>query len=541
MRTPHLLTTLCLLPSLALGAEPAAPPSDAERWWGHVRHLADDALQGRDTGSEGHRKAAAYVAEQLAALGVKPGAGDSYLQEVPLVSRQLVEAKSSLALVHDGRAKALVIGQDAIISPRSGEAGSVEAPMVFVGHGLSIPEAGHDDLAGVDLKGKIAVYLQGGPAHVSGPLRAHHSSQAERTKALKKAGALGTVMLLNPKLEETPWSRTAASRHQRAMTFADPALDESTGLKVGVTVNAAHAQKLFAGAPHSFQDLLKRANANQPMPRFELPARLKASSERVSSATTSPNVVGLLPGSDPALAGEYVVLTAHLDHVGVGQPVDGDNLYNGAMDNATGVAAVLEVARALTARKPGRSVLFVLVTGEEKGLLGSRYFALRPTVPADTLVANFNLDMFLPLFAFERVVAYGQEESNLATPLAQVASRHGVKPMPDPEPHRLLFIRSDQYSFIRQGVPALSFKFGYAPGSAEERTFKRWYTRHYHAPSDDLSQPIHQEGAVKFVRMLADLTLAVANAPERPRWNDDSFFLRFAPTKANATPSLSNP
>jgi Zn-dependent M28 family amino/carboxypeptidase len=212
----------------------------------------------------------------------------------------------------------------------------------------------------------------------------------------------------------------------------------------------------------------------------------------------------------------------------VGAPVNGDNLYNGAMDNATGVAAVLEVARALQAARPKRSVLFTLVTGEEKGLLGSRYFAARPTVPGEQLVANFNLDMFLPLTDFTRMVAYGREESTLAAPLQQVAESHGVKVLPDPAPNQMLFIRSDQYPFILLGVPALSFKFGYAPGSPEEALFKKWRYERYHAPSDDLAQPLSKEGAAKFVRVLAELARIVADAPERPRWNDDSFFRRFA-------------
>ncbi|NTX54755.1 M28 family metallopeptidase [Myxococcus sp. CA039A] len=536
-----LLTSLLLLPSLAPAAEPSP---EVKRWWSHVQFLADDRLRGRDTGSEGHREAAAYVAEQLAGLGVKPGAGEGYLQEVALVSRRLVDARSRLTLVREGKRTPLVVGREALISPRQGESGQLDAPLVFVGHGLSIPEANHDDFAGVDLQGKLAVFIYGGPAHIPGPLRAHHSSAAERVKALKKAGAVGAVVLLNPKNMETPWSRSALSRLQPAMNFADTSLDDTSGLQVSVSFNPEHAEKLFTGSPHSFKELLALADASKPLPRFELPTRLQSSAEWVSTPVTSVNVVGVLPGSDPVLAKEYVVLTAHLDHVGVGAPINGDAIYNGAMDNATGVAAVLEVARALQAQKPQRSILFVLVTGEEKGLIGSRYFAAHPTVPRDAIVANFNLDMFLPLFDFTRVVAYGQDESTLLAPLREVASAHGVKLQPDPNPSSMTFIRSDQYAFIRQGVPALSFKFGYAPGSPEERTFKDWYTRHYHAPSDDLRQPIHKDGAIKFVQLLTDLTRTVANAPERPRWNDDSFFRRFARTNTpdgkQDTP-LSNP
>ncbi|AKQ64752.1 Aminopeptidase [Myxococcus hansupus] len=396
------------------------------------------------------------------------------------------------------------------------------------GYSHSIPEAGHDDFEGLELQGKVAVFLYGGPSHIPGALRAHHSSTEERIKALRKAGAVGVVMLQNPKSEEMPWARVASSRFEPAMTFADPSLVEDQGLKVSAVFNSRHAEKLFAGARHSFKDVLAMADANRPLPRFELPSRLEARAEWKQAPVASSNVVGVLPGSDATLAKEYVVLTAHLDHIGVGVPVKGDAIYNGAMDNATGVAAVLEVARTLQALKPKRSVLFLLVTGEEKGLLGARYFAAKPTVPLSSIVANFNMDMFLPLFPLNHLLALGQEESSLVAPLQQVATAHGVTLVPDPAPNRMLFIRSDQYAFIRKGVPALSFKFSHAPGSPEERLMKAWHTRHYHAPSDDLRQPMDREAAAKFVRLLSDLTLAVANTPERPRWNDTSFFRRFA-------------
>lgn len=529
-RTPRvsLLAALALLAAPA--ARAAAPTSDADRWWSHVEFLASDTLEGRNTGSEGYRKAAAYVAEQLAALGVKPGAGESYFQEVAFVSRQLVEERSRLTLVRGGKEVPLVLGKDAILSSRMGDSGKVDAPMVFVGYGLSIPEAGHDDLAGVDLKGKVAVILYGGPEKVSGALRAHHGSTSERVKALKQAGAVGIVTLQNPKYVEVPWERIAGARKMASMVFADPSLNDDQGLQVSATINTAHAQKLFEGAPHTYKSLVDLANADKPLPKFELPARLKAQLAFKTAPLKASNVIGILPGSDPALAKEYVVLSAHLDHVGIGEPVKGDRIYNGAMDNASGVAAVLEVARALQASetKPKRSVLFALVTAEEKGLMGAKYFAARPTVPAEALVADLNLDMFLPLMPFTHVVAYGLDESTLAASLQQVAAAHGVKVQPDPQPNRMGFVRSDQYAFIREGVPAMAFKFGFEPGSKEEKLQKQWYRERYHGPSDDLAQPVSKDGAAKFVRMLSELARSVADAPERPRWNDSSFFRRFA-------------
>ncbi|MBU8900392.1 M20/M25/M40 family metallo-hydrolase [Corallococcus sp. M34] len=507
------------------------PPSDAARWWAHVEFLASDALEGRATGSEGHRKAAAYVADTLSSLGVKPAFPSGYTQEMSLRSRRLVEEKSRLALMRDGRETALMLGQDAILVSRTGMTGSVDAPLVFVGQGLSMPEAGHDDFASLDLRGKVAVILVGGgPRDVSGVQRAHHASWTERAAVLERLGAVGVVLLQNPKFLEVPWERTAAARKNPAMLFADPALQEGARLKVQVTVNAQRASVWFEGAPHSYAELVALANDGKPLPKFELPWRLRATLDIATEPVTSVNVVGVLPGADPVLAREYVIVSAHLDHLGVGEPVRGDRIYNGAMDNASGVAAVLEVARALAQApvRPRRTVLFALVTGEEKGLLGSRYLARHLPVPGASCVADLNLDMFLPLVPFTHVVALGMNESSLIEPLRRVASERGVKVLADPEPDRLLFVRSDQYSFVREGIPALAFKFGYEPGSTAERLMKQWFPERYHAPSDDVRQPVDREGAARFVQFLSALTRAVADAAERPRWNDDSFFRRFA-------------
>ncbi|RKH15791.1 M20/M25/M40 family metallo-hydrolase [Corallococcus sp. CA047B] len=534
---------LFIAPFISLAAEP--PASEGDRWWKHIEVLSSDALEGRDTGSKGYETAAGYVSKELAALGVKPVLKTGFLQPMALQSRRLVEAKSSVALVRGGQTLPLVQGEDVMLSTQQGDSGTVDAPLVFVGYGLSIPEKGHDDFAGLDLKGKVVVLLQGGPANIPGPLKSHFGSWTERVKVLKRAGAVGVVYLQNPKLLELPWDRMVASIRNPTVLFTDPSLNDSRGLKVGVVANVAHSQKWFEGAPHTYEELVTLANADQPLPKFDLPSRLKVKLSIESKPLKSMNVVGVMPGSDKVLAKEYVVLSAHLDHVGIGDPVKGDRIYNGAMDNASGAAALLEVARALREqpRKPKRSVLFALVTGEEKGLLGSKYFASRPPVPITSMVADFNLDMFMPHWPFTAVVAHGKDESTLSVPLSEVAAQQGVRVLADPEPDRNLFVRSDQYSFIREGVPALFFKFGYTLGSDEHKLFKQWLTEHYHAPSDDLSQqPVDREGAARFIAFLTAMTRAVADAPERPRWNDDSFFRRFAkpvtePAKAPSSPA----
>jgi Zn-dependent M28 family amino/carboxypeptidase len=266
------------------------------------------------------------------------------------------------------------------------------------------------------------------------------------------------------------------------------------------------------------------------LPHFAIPARLKAVAAVKKAEVVSENVVGMLPGTDPKLKDEYVVFTAHLDHLGVGKPINGDAIYNGAMDNASGIAAMLDVAAMLreSGTKLRRSVLFVAVTAEEKGLLGSKFFANAPTVAPKAIVANLNSDMFMPLFPLKKLTIYGIDESDLGAEAAAVAESMGIAPQRDPEPFRNVFIRSDQYSFIRRGVPALMFKVGVDKGSPEEQVQKKWLTERYHAPSDDVAQPVDKQTAGRFDVLVAKVLERIANRDERPRWKDSSFFKRFA-------------
>jgi len=275
------------------------------------------------------------------------------------------------------------------------------------------------------------------------------------------------------------------------------------------------------------------ADTRKPLPGFPLPTVVRAKVAVEKTTITSDNVAAKLVGSDPVLRDEYVVLSAHLDHLGVGGAVGGDRIYNGAMDNASGIASLIETAAALAraAEKPKRSVLFVAVTAEEKGLLGSRYFATHPTAPARAIVANINMDMFLPLFPMKSVMVFGLDESDLGASVRKVSASMGLAVQGDPEPLRNRFIRSDQYSFIRQGVPALALKVGYAPDSPDAKTHAAWTTERYHAPSDDLQQPIDRAAAVGFTEVIGRLAVRVANRPARPAWKPDSFFRRFAGTR----------
>jgi hypothetical protein len=504
--------------------------AEAERWWSHVRFLAADALQGRNTGSEGHRKAAEYVAGQFERNGCGPAGGAGFIETVPFRARRILEERSSLELVRGGRVEPLVLGDDAIFNLRGSETGSIAAEAVFAGYGLTVPERSYDDLAGLDVRGKFAVVVSGGPEQVPDPSRAHYQSAAERWKALKQAGALGTVLIQNPRTSDIPWPRQAAARLAAAMSLEDPGLDETQGQKLSVTFNPARAEKLFSGSGHTWAEILALADASRPLPHFPLGVSLRAKLEAETSRVESQNVIARLEGSDPSLKNEYVVLTAHLDHLGVGSPVNGDRIYNGAMDNASGVASLIEISRLFheTARRGRRSLLFAAVTGEEKGLAGSRHLAAHPPVEIERVVANLNMDMFLPLFPLRIVMAQGLDESDLGDQLRTVARELSLEVQADPEPERNRFIRSDQYSFIRRGIPALAFKFGYRKGSPEETIHKEWTRTRYHAPSDDLDQPVDKVGAARFNRLLAALAERVANETSRPHWKPESFFRRFA-------------
>ncbi len=334
---------------------------EGTRWWAHIQFLADDKLEGRNTGTEGYRKAVQYVAAEFEKFGLKPGGTDGYLQQVKFETRQLVEKDSSLEIVRDGKAEPLKLGEEANLSARADLAPSIEAGMVFVGTGLHIPEAKYDDLAGIDLKGKIAVYENGGgPKDIPGNLKSHYSSGVERWNALREAGAIGiaTIAGIGPGPNGgAPAGGGGGGGRGRggyarpatppSIAIADPELQETSGMKVSLTITRAGAEKFLAGSGHTVEELQKLATANQQLPRFPLVGTVRAKAAIERGELSAPNVVGILPGTDPKLKDEYVVMSAHLDHLGVGRAVNGDAIYNGAMDDASGIASILEIAHIL--------------------------------------------------------------------------------------------------------------------------------------------------------------------------------------------------
>jgi hypothetical protein len=537
----RLLVFISLLAASVAGAVAQSPdfPAEGKRWWAHVQFLADDALEGRNVGTPGFDKAVEYVESQFRAIGLQPAGTAGFRQPVKLDSRLLVPTQSRLALVRGGKEIALVIGEDASLSARAELDGPIEVPAVFVGYGLSIPEAGWDDLADVDLRGKVAVYVNAfPPVKVSDNVRSHVNTADERWIALKRAGAIGVATMAAPRADG-PGAAPAAAGRGRAggipvaapvITLLDRELVDAAGQKIAINLTARGAAAIFDGASHTLDEIARLIADSKPLPRFALPGTLKAQAALRRETIDSANVVGRFEGSDPALKSEYVIMTAHLDHVGVGRAVNGDAIYNGAMDDASGIASMIEIARLLRTSgvKTKRSVIFVAVTGEEKGLLGSRYFAGRPTVPATQIVADINLDMFLPLYPLKVIEVQGFAESSLGESVRAAAKSQGVDVQTDREPEQNRFIRSDQYSFIRKGVPALAFKFGYEFGSPEETIRRNWVRDVYHQPGDDTKQPVNLEAAALFNRVIMRLLEQVANDAARPTWKPDSFFRRFA-------------
>lgn len=499
----------------------------ATQWWADISAIAADSNEGRLTGSAGYLRAAQYVIARFQAEGLKPAGVDGYLQPVAFEQQVVDQAASRATLVAaDGTRTVLQVGEDALIAaggaPRPAQ---VDAPLVFIGYGLHLPAQGHDDFAGVDLKGKIAVVISGGPPHISGAIKSN--ARFARARLLGERGAVGLITLTTPRQIEIPWARQKLLARQSGMYLAEAKLRDTPDDFFAASIDPDKAEELFAGSGHSFAELAAAADGGHTLHAFDLPVRLQASVAAHRDELTSPNLVARLDGRDPALAAQYVVISAHLDHLGIGAPINGHAIYNGAMDDASGVATVLDIAHRLAhaAVRPRRSILFVIVTGEEKGLLGSHYFAMRPTVPQGSIVADLNFDMPLPLWPLKSVFAVGEGESTLGADARAVAAQRGLTLAPDPLPDRNVFIRMDQFSFVRQGIPALAFKFGFARNTPEFRIEHDWRANRYHSPADNLEQGgVLKDEAVKLDAFVADLALRVADSDTRPQWLATSIF-----------------
>jgi len=503
-----------------------------KRLYSHLAYLADDALEGREPGHEGYELAAKYVAQQYAEIGLEPGGTEQWYQQVELQT-YLLDPDSPVMTVHrDGGDIELGFRDEFVMGgDKVSEEQRVRGEVVYVSYGAHAPQYGYSDLDGVDLEGKIVAYFSGGPASITGDKLAHFSSTTNKTKEWVARGAVGAITLVSRKTEESyPWERrkqtTGAKPGKTWINTAGEAANYFAEIRGATVISPAYAAEMFHGTPISFaaaRDAIEASESASVPLGFEVTLARKTSQQRI----TSPNVIGLLRGTDPALADEYIVYTAHLDHVGRSLPVDGDDIYNGMYDNAMGTAIMLEAARALAANPPRRSILFVALTAEESGLLGSDYFAHYPTVTKDSIVANVNMDMPLFLFPLNEMVAFGAEHSSLGAVADAAAAAEGLVLVPDQQPDEILFSRSDQFSFVKQGIPAIWLDTSIASSDASvdgAAIIKDHLLNHYHKPSDDLSRPIDWDAALRFTRANARIGWGIGNADTRPTWNEDDFY-----------------
>jgi hypothetical protein len=532
-RLAVLAVALAALPLRAQDAEPPVPAISPQVLRAHIRFLADDLLEGRATGSAGYSIAARYVAAQMEALGLAPAGGQGgYFQNVPLREAALDARRSWLRLVVPGSGSVdLRHGEQALIAPsflRTED--DVDAPVVFAGYGIGAPELEHDDYAGLDVRGKVVAMLQGAPSRFKDVLRAHHGSSRQKAAAAAARGAVGVLLLAWPEGPQFSWTRAAQHAQAPGLRWTDDRQVEGVqpALHGQATLGQNAADRLIAGGGRVPADVYARAAAGERV-GFATNSRLRLHTVTRHRALRSPNVAAVLAGSDPALRGETVVFSAHLDHLGVGVAKDGDRIYNGAVDNASGVAALLAVAKAMVEapRPPRRSVLFVAVTGEEEGLIGSDYFARHAPAAAGTMVANVNIDGLGLLLPCADVVAVGGDSSTLGATARRAAARLGVEVSPDPTPEQALFVRSDQYSFVRRGVPAVFLNCGFKPlqpGRDIAKEFNEWLRTLYHSPQDDADHPLDLDAGARLARLNLLVGSMVADEAERPRWLPGDFF-----------------
>ena len=529
------LGCLCGAPSVPAQPSPAAGELtiSAARVEADVRFLADDLLEGREAGTRGYDLAALYVASQYRLIGLEPaGEGGTYFQRVPMLRGVREQAGARFAITREGRTTEFAFETEYLPGVNySTGAAEVTAPMVFVGQAVRAPELQHDDFAGVDVRGKIAVLLDNAPARFPADQRAFHASSSEKLRELERLGAVGAIFLDDPVNErKRPWALDAPNWRLPGMRRLDaqgkPA-DDFPGLRVRVSCNVKLADAIFAGSPHTAAAVFAMLEAGT-LKSFDLVGTATLASRAQLETVESRNVVARLPGSDPALAAEHVAFTAHLDHIGVGAPHAGDSIYNGAQDNAVGVATMLEAARLLAASpvRPKRSTLFIALTAEEKGLLGAFHFAASPTVPRESLVANVNMDMPMLLADVTDVIPIGIEHSTLEAVARRAVVEAGLSLTPDPFPEEVVFVRSDQYAFVRAGVPAIYLLAGVKPrdGSDGTRLQLDFLAHHYHLPSDDLGRPISWLGAARLAQLNYQIGLAIGSEPDRPAWKPGDFF-----------------
>lgn len=497
----------------------------------HIEFLADDLLKGRATGSVEYEIAAKYVASHFKQFGLKPGGNNnSWFQSVPIIKSTLIESEAQFIL-HSANSSTEFSYPQQFLSGASAISvkDEVTAELVFIGYGIVSKELDHDDYAGLDVKGKIVVILAGNPATLPSEEAAHLSSGAEKARHAAEHGAVAMITLHTPQRNEVlSYERILSHTGSASFRWKNKeggVFGNHIGLKGSAYLPIETGIKIFDAAGYNLNKIFALLE-NDVVPAgfamdMTVTLKRKSSQEQIRSS----NIIGILEGSDPTLKNEYVVYSGHLDHLGIGGDGE-DNINNGALDNASGIAIMLETARRFSqGERPKRSIMFIAVTGEEKGLLGSNYFAHYPTVPVSSMVAVINLDMPVILYPFADVIAFGAQHSTLAGFVKAAAAKHKVKLSPDPMPEQAVFVRSDHYSFVKQGVPSIFLVTGFESKNPEING-NEFFSKHYHQPSDDISLPIDYEAGLTFTKINFTIGQSIANSPLRPRWNEGNYFGR---------------
>ncbi|MCV2886148.1 M28 family metallopeptidase [Aestuariibacter sp. AA17] len=508
---------------------------DAKRIKAHLRFLSDDLLEGRDTGSKGHQIASLYIATEFEKYGLEP-AGDNgtYFQDVTFRKATLDQESPHFTLKDAKGERTFSYPSEFLMSASLvRETSAVNGELVFVGYGIVAPELNHDDYTDIDVEGKIVVLLSGKPKSFPSEEGAHFASTSLKHAYAAQRGAIGVIAISTPIAEKVaPYQNLLNYIHTPALSWVDkqgqPA-NTQPSLQARAYLSVPAAQRLFATADVSLDDIYAQLEEDKVPASFPMNVSVSLSQSSKHENIQSPNVAAVLLGSDATLKNEYVLYSAHSDHIGIAKTVKKDRINNGAMDNASGTAIMLETARmfANQRQRPKRSVLFVAVTGEEKGLLGSDYYAQNATVPIENIVANVNLDMPILTYEFADVIAFGANHSDMQASVAKAAKNVGISLSPDPWPEQALFTRSDHYSFVKQGVPAVFLVPGLQSADPDidgSKQFGKFLSTHYHKPSDDFNQPFNWEAAIKFTEVNFQIGQTLADQAARPAWNEGDFF-----------------
>ena len=510
--------------------------NDAETAEARIRSdmafLADDARMGREAGSKEYDAAAKYAVKRMKSVGLKPADGKNWRQEVRLRSA-VRDTTAAMLVLRDGDQKTALTHLEDYIIGQNFDPGSfdVASPIVYAGYGVTAPEEGIDDYAGIDVAGKIVVIFGGAPPALNNEKRAYYSSGRVKNVNAAAHGAIGMIGIQTAEsAKRAPWERFISGVGRASMTtIGDDGRAEvaAPSIIAGASMSVSGAGKMFAGEKTDFAALqAEEAKGKGAPPGFDLRKTIRLAGASKLSDKTSANVIGMIEGADPVLRDEVVILTAHLDHIGLSpsaKPGE-DAINNGALDNASGVAVLLEAARMFKASgaRPKRTIAFVALTAEEKGLLGSDYLARHPAFGGRRAVSNVNLDMPIAIYPFTDVIAFGADRSSLGPVVADAARSMGVALSADPLPQENLFIRSDHYSFVRQGIPSVFLAPGWANGG--EKAFEEFLKNHYHKPSDDLSLPIDYDALARFADLNFRIARTLADAPTAPVWNSGDFF-----------------